>query len=249
MILNLMEGYDVAALGHNSADALHLFAEAKKLVWADRDTYVADADANPLPTAPAHLEALRGGAAQADSTPSGPRPPSRPAGRSSRARPSTSPWSTRTATPVSLIESIFGSFGSKVVARRRRLRPAESGQRVHAGGRPPQRARAAQALAAHQHARLRDPATASPSSRSASWAGPMQPQGHWQVLSNMIDFGMNLQEAGDAARLRHSPSYQPGGTLAVEPGIPDARRRRTAAPRPPRRARWRAAAWAATRRS
>ena len=50
----------------------------------------------------------------------------------------------------------------------------------------------------------------------------MQPQGHWQVLSNIIDFGMNLQEAGDAARVRHSPSRQPGGTLAVEPGVPDA---------------------------
>ena len=40
----------------------------------------------------------------------------------------------------------------------------------------------------------------------------MQPQGHWQVLSNIIDFGMNLQEAGDAARVRHSPSSRPGGT-------------------------------------
>ena len=52
--------------------------------------------------------------------------------------------------------------------------------------------------------------------------GPMQPQGHWQVLSNIIDFGMNLQESGDAARVRHSPSGFPGGTLAVEPGISDA---------------------------
>ena len=51
--------------------------------------------------------------------------------------------------------------------------------------------------------------------------GPMQPQGHWQVLSNIIDFGMNLQEAGDAARVRHSPSQSPGGTLAVEPGVSD----------------------------
>ena len=51
--------------------------------------------------------------------------------------------------------------------------------------------------------------------------GPMQPQGHWQVLSNIIDFGMNLQEAGDAARVRHSPSRYPGGTLAVEPGVAD----------------------------
>ena len=51
--------------------------------------------------------------------------------------------------------------------------------------------------------------------------GSMQPQGHWQVLSNIIDFGMNLQEAGDAARVRHSPSLRPGGTVAVEPGVSD----------------------------
>ncbi|MCY4508064.1 MAG: gamma-glutamyltransferase, partial [Acidobacteria bacterium] len=52
MILNIMEGYDIPALGKNSADAIHLYTEAKKLVWADRDTYVADADANELPTQP-----------------------------------------------------------------------------------------------------------------------------------------------------------------------------------------------------
>ena len=51
MILNIMQDYDVAALGHNSVEAIHLYAEAKKLVWADRNTYVADADANQLVTA------------------------------------------------------------------------------------------------------------------------------------------------------------------------------------------------------
>ena len=45
--------------------------------------------------------------------------------------------------------------------------------------------------------------------------GNMQPQGHTQVLSNIIDFGMNLQEAGDAARVRH------GGGVFVEPGVSD----------------------------
>lgn len=56
--------------------------------------------------------------------------------------------------------------------------------------------------------------------------GAMQPQGHVQILTNMIDFGMNVQEAGDAARYRHVGSSQPtggfmrdGGTLLLESGV------------------------------
>lgn len=59
--------------------------------------------------------------------------------------------------------------------------------------------------------------------------GGMQPQGHMQVLINMVDFGMNIQEAGDAARLNHvggrastdalDAEVDLIGTLNVEPGI------------------------------
>ncbi|MEM6908258.1 MAG: gamma-glutamyltransferase [Pseudomonadota bacterium] len=65
--------------------------------------------------------------------------------------------------------------------------------------------------------------------------GGMQPQGHVQVLINIADYGMNLQEAGDAARINHDggrqptepltgPARDPLGTLNVEPGIPEATR-------------------------
>ena len=40
----------------------------------------------------------------------------------------------------------------------------------------------------------------------------MQPQGHAQVVVNLVDFGMNLQEAGDAIRFHHTGSSEPTGT-------------------------------------
>jgi gamma-glutamyltranspeptidase/glutathione hydrolase len=56
--------------------------------------------------------------------------------------------------------------------------------------------------------------------------GSMQPQGHVQIIVNIVDFGMGIQEAGDAPRIRHSGSSQPtgermtdGGTVYVESGI------------------------------
>ena len=57
--------------------------------------------------------------------------------------------------------------------------------------------------------------------------GAMQPQGHAQIVMNLIDFDMNLQEAGDAPRIRHTKSSQPtgeqmsdGGRVHLESGFP-----------------------------
>ena len=60
--------------------------------------------------------------------------------------------------------------------------------------------------------------------------GGMQPQGHVQIVVNLLDFGMTVQDAGDVARYHHTGSSQPygaenrmsdGGILEVESGIPE----------------------------
>ena len=49
--------------------------------------------------------------------------------------------------------------------------------------------------------------------------GDMQAQGHAQVIVNLVDFGMNLQEAGDAARFYHTDSSEPNGTVMARGGV------------------------------
>ena len=219
MILNIMEGYDVAALGKNSADAIHLYAEAKKLVWADRNTYVADADANELPTQPLISKSYADARRQLIDP-----------GQASTAVAAGQPFDhsdtvyltvvDEDRNAISLIESIFGGFGSKVVPGDLgfALQNRGSGFSLEAGH--------LNSLEPHKrslHTNMPGFVTrdGKPFMPFGVMGGAMQPQGHWQVLSNIIDFGMNLQEAGDAARVRHSPSSRPGGTVAVEPGVSD----------------------------
>ncbi len=213
MILNIMEGYDVAAMGHNSAETIHLFAEAKKLVWADRDTYVADADANKLPTrslisksyADKRRSLIAHDRASITVTPGKP------------FEHSDTVYLTvvdKDRNAISLIESIFGGFGSLVV-------PGDVGFALQNRG--------AGFTLEEGHLNSLEPHKRSlhtnmpgfvtkdgkPFMAFGVMGGSMQPQGHWQVLSNIIDFGMNLQEAGDAARVRHANG------ILVEPGISD----------------------------
>ena len=113
---------------------------------------------------------------------------------------------------VSLIQSNYTGFGSGYVVPELGLRPPEPRRPV---------------LARPGHPNALEPGKrpfhtiipafvtkdGEPLMAFGVMGGDMQPQGHVQVLVNLIDFGMNLQEAGDATRFHHTGSTEPTGTV------------------------------------
>ena len=139
-MLNILEGFDLKALGHNSAEYLHLLVEAKRIAFADRDAYLADPRVGAAPTLQAMLfEGVRGarGARRSIASPRG-RVVQRPeqAGRVARGRGDhadrrrTGDTIYLTAADgkgnvVSLIQSLYEAFGAGHRRRRHRHRAAQ----------------------------------------------------------------------------------------------------------------------------
>ncbi|HWB08953.1 MAG TPA: gamma-glutamyltransferase [Pirellulales bacterium] len=227
-ILNLMEGYDVASMGPGSPDYLHLFLESKKLAYADRARFYADPAFGKPPVdeliskAYAERQRRRIDPARAATD----IPPGDP-----RLRHGDTIYLTvvdKDRNCCSYIQSNYSGFGSQVV-------PGQLGFALQNRG-------ALFALTDEHPNRLEPhkrpfhtiiPALVTKEGRPwfvfGVMGGDMQPQGHVQVLANLIDFKMNVQAAGDAARVRHSGSATPtglpgdadGGIVYVESGISD----------------------------
>ncbi len=224
-MLAILEGFDLKKLGHNSADYLHLLVEAKKLAFEDRARYYADPDfardsinwlltkeyatqrrklINPQ-KASEHLDAGEQSLRVGDTV--------------------YLTVADDQGNMISLIQSNMLEFASGMV-------PDGLGFVLHNRG---------TSFSTHpQHANVYAPGkrpfttiipgfvtkNGEPFLSFGVMGGAMQPQGHMQVLCNIIDFGMNVQEAGDAARFSHSGSSEPtgalmtdGGRLALESGI------------------------------
>ena len=211
-MLNTLEGFDLAGLGFNSAAYLHRLTEAKKLAFADLGAWLADPERSALPVPELISKAY--GAKQraridleraAEDVVSG-------IDRSGDTVYLTVVDKERNA--VSFISSIFHGFGSGVVVpgtgvalqNRGALFTLEEGHpnRIEPRKRP-------------YHTII--PAMAykdgKPWLSFGVMGGAMQPQGHVQVLLNRIEFGMNVQEAGEAPRFRHLE----GDGLALESGV------------------------------
>jgi len=200
-MLGMLEFVDVAAMGHNSADYLHTLAEAKKLAYADLAAYVADPEhMRVTPSALLDRGYLEGRAALIDARRAVDRP--EPGRFATHAETVYLAAADDEGNMVSFINSISGYFGSGVVvpgtgfALQNRgagftLEPGHP-NRLAPGKRP------FHTIIPAFVTRAGEPWLA-----FGVMGGPMQPQGHVQVLLNLLAFGMDVQEAIDAPRLRH----------------------------------------------
>lgn len=200
-MLKMLEGVEFADMTHNSSTYLHTLIEAKKLADADLTRFVADPD--HMDVQPEQLldpDYLAGRAALID--------PARAASRPDPGRFVTDSETVyltvadRHGNMVSFINSIYYYFGSAVVVPGTGLALQNRGagftlQAGHPNRIGPNKRPFHTIIPAFV---TRD---GQPWLSFGVMGGSMQPQGHVQVLLNMIEFGMDPQEAIDAARFRH----------------------------------------------
>ena len=212
-MLNILEPFDLRALGHNSTAYLHLMIEAKKLAFGDLAAWNADPEQSRLPVETIiSKDYAKRQRARIDEKKAAPGYESGIADGGSDTVYLTVVDEDRNV--VSFINSIFHNFGSGVVVpgtgvvlqNRGALFTLEEGHPNQLAPRKRPYHTIIPAMA------FRD---GKPWLSFGVMGGDMQPQGHVQVLLNMLEFGMHPQEAGEAARFRHHPAEG----VAVESGI------------------------------
>jgi gamma-glutamyltranspeptidase/glutathione hydrolase len=215
-ILNILENFDIPSLQPNSADHLHLFIEAKKLAFEDRAVYYADMDFADVPIEQlTSKEYARERAKLID--------PKRAAQQLAAGR-FTGPSDTvylcaadNEGNMISLIQSVYHSFGSQVV-------PDDLGFALQNRGRlfslDPDDLNKLEPHKRPFHTIIPGFATRNdkPVFSFGVMGGDFQPQGHAQVLMNIIDFGMSPQQAGEYPRVAHFESSAPTGRQASDGG-------------------------------
>lgn len=209
-MLKMLEGYDLKAMGHNSADYLHTLIEAKKLAYADIARYVADPDYMEIgPDALLDPTYLADRASLIDSNVAADRPdPGRLVTESETIYLTVSD---QYGNMISFINSLYGSFGSRVTVPGTGLMLQNRGAGFTLEEGHPNRI-APNKRPFHTIIPAFVTRDGEPWLSFGVMGGAMQPQGHVQVLLNILEFGMDPQEAIDAARFRHFS----GKTVAIE---------------------------------
>lgn len=224
-ILNILSQFKVGDMQLDSAEYVHLFTEAKKLAFEDRAKYYADPDFNKMPVkALISHQYAKNRARLINMTKAGKR---YPAGNPALEEGDTIYLTTadKEGNMVSLIQSNYRGMGSGMTPPGLGFILQDRGEmfslkkdHVNAfkGGKRP----------FHTIIPAFITKDNMPYMSFGLMGGAMQPQGHAQIVVNMIDFGMDIQAAGDAPRIHHTGSSQPtdevmsdGGVLNLETGF------------------------------
>ena len=222
-ILNLLEAYDIKSMGFGSAEYIHHFTEAKKIAFADRAKYYADMDFNKIPVD--YLISKEYSELRRTEINSNKAALKVSAGEIENGDTIYLTTADKDGNMVSLIQSNYRGMGSGMVPPglgfmlqdRGELFSLEEG---HFNVYEPEK-RPFHTIIPAFITKENNPYVS-----FGLMGGAMQPQGHAQIVINLIDFGMNLQEAGDAPRIRHLSNQQPtggnmldGGELSLESGF------------------------------
>lgn len=240
-ILKILEGFDTRSMGFGSADYVHTFVEAKKLAFEDRARFYADPTFTKTP-----IKTLLSSEYAAQR-----RALIDPAKAAKAVEPASIPAGTdtiyltvadRDGMMVSLIQSNYRGMGSGMAPFDVTAEPGATPATTGLGFILQDRGEQFALVPGHPNALApgkRPFHTIIPAyitKEGKPWisfglmGGAMQPQGHAQIVVNLIDFGMTLQQAGDAPRIHHDGSTEPagmvtpmtdGGVVNLEPGFPE----------------------------
>ena len=217
-ILNILEGFDIEDMGFGSADYIHTFVEAKKLAFEDRAKFYADMDFVDVPVEV--LISKKYANERRELIDTNKASMQLPAGDAKLEEGDTIYLTVADSdgNMVSLIQSNYRGMGSGmtpgdlgfVLQDRAELFALDANHaNVVEGGKRP----------FHTIIPAFVMKDGEPLISFGLMGGAMQPQGHAQIIINMIDFGMNLQEAGDAARINHTGSSEPTGSTMTDGGV------------------------------
>ena len=217
-ILTILEQFDIAKMRLDSAQYVHLFTEAKKIAFEDRAKFYADPDFNKIPVKQLISKPYAKKRAQLiDFNKSG---KSYPAGNPALEKGDTIYLTVadKFGNMVSLIQSNYRGMGSGMTPPGLGFILQDRGElftlkdnhfNTFEGGKRP----------FHTIIPAFITKAGKPWMSFGLMGGAMQPQGHAQIVVNMVDFGMDIQEAGDAARIHHTGSSEPTGEIMHDGGI------------------------------